>query len=163
MEKHELLTEICEMDKKMTALAGKKNNYFFGYDINSVGRMLDILSNIEGDAYPTDLCHMMGVSTPRITIILNTMEKEGLIERTTSTEDRRRIIVSLTEKGWEMVRNRDQKNYHYFEKVYDKLGQEDTEALLRSLQAMEEIYENAFAEIRQDRKECGNKLTKNKK
>lgn len=162
MEKHELLTEICEMDKKMTALAGKRNNYFFGYDINSVGRMLDILSNIKGEAYPTDLCHLMGVSTPRITIILNMMEKEGLIARAPSTVDRRRIIVSLTEKGKERVRERDKKTYFYFEKIYEKLGQEDAEALLRSLKAMEEVYEKAFAEIRQDRKECGKRLTKDK-
>lgn len=162
MDKHELLTEICDMDKKMTALAGKRNNYFFGYDINSVGRMLDILSNIEGEAYPTDLCHLMGVSTPRITIILNMMEKEGLIERVPSTVDRRRIIVSLTEKGKERVRERDKKTYYYFEKIYDKLGQEDAEALLRSLKAMEEIYEKAFAEIREDRKKDCKKLTKNK-
>ena len=162
MDKHELLKEICVLDKKMTALAGKRNNYLFGYDINSVGRMLDILSNIDGEAYPTDLCHLMGVSTPRITIILNMMEKEGLIERSASTKDRRRIIVSLTEKGWEKVLNRDQKNYYYFEKVYEKLGQKDTEALLRSLQVMEEIYEKAYAEIKQDRKKNSKKLTKEK-
>lgn len=162
MDKHELLTEICEMDKKMTALAGKRNNYFFGYDINSVGRMLDILSNIKGEAYPTDLCHLMGVSTPRITIILNMMEKEGLITRAPSTVDRRRIIVSLTEKGKERVRERDKKTYFYFEKIYEKLGQEDAEALLRSLKAMEEIYEKAFAEIREDRKKACKKLTKDK-
>ena len=162
MEKQELLKRICVMDKKMTGLAGQRNNFFFGYDQNSVGKMLDILSSIEGEAYPTDLCRIMGVTTPRITIILNTMEKEGLIERVVSSSDRRRIIVTLTEKGKERIRKRDQENYLFFEKVYEKLGQEDTEALLRSLEAMAEVYEQAYSNMRQSRKGGGKKLTKKK-
>lgn len=152
MDKNKLLNDICTMDKKMTRLAVRRNNYFFGQDKNSVGEMLDLLSSIKGDAHPTDLCRMMGVSTPRITVILNKMEEDGLIERALSSTDRRRIIVRLTEKGQERVRNRDQESYYYFEKVFEKLGQKDTEALLRSLQAMEEVYEEAYTEILQSRK-----------
>ena len=160
MDKQELLREICIMDKKMTGLASQRDNYFFGYDQNSIGRMLDVLSNIEGEVYPTDLCHIMGVTTPRITIILNTMEKEGLIRRVASPIDRRRIIVELTDKGREKIQNRDQENTLYFEKVYEKLGHEGAEGLLKGLHAMADVYEEAYSELIQSRKTKSKKLTK---
>lgn len=140
MEKEKLISLICEKDQRLNVLTGRRNNYIFGFDENSVGKMLNILSSTKEELHPTDLCKILGVTTPRITIILNSMEEKGLIERKMASEDRRKITVVLTAKGKRAIKARNQKNYEFFEKVYEKLGPEDAEALYRSMQAYEEVY-----------------------
>jgi MarR family transcriptional regulator, 2-MHQ and catechol-resistance regulon repressor len=60
-----------------------------------------------------ELCRKLLVSGGNMTVVLDNLQKEGLIERVQSTEDRRTINVSLTEKG-----------KHLFETVFPKHAHE---------------------------------------
>ncbi len=54
----------------------------------------------ENDAQPVnDIAKRLFLATNTITPLLQRMEKEGVLSRTKSTEDARRMIVALTEKG----------------------------------------------------------------
>jgi len=91
MDKELLVKEICDADKKKKKpRRGEHQN-----DDNSIGKVLRILSNSEGEVHPTDLCQKLEVTTPRITVILNEMEDKGLVERQISKEDRRKILIVL--------------------------------------------------------------------
>lgn len=47
----------------------------------------------------------MGVSMPAVSRLLRTLEADGLIERRTDTNDRRSVLILLTEKGKELMKN----------------------------------------------------------
>jgi DNA-binding MarR family transcriptional regulator len=48
---------------------------------------------------PKEISNTMGVSPARIAAALNDLENKGLITREIDAEDRRKILVRLTEKG----------------------------------------------------------------
>ena len=47
----------------------------------------------------TELCGRLQIQKPQMNVILNRMEKEGLIDRTRSMVDKRNVELRLTDKG----------------------------------------------------------------
>ena len=141
MNKEKLILRICAAEKQLNLLTGRRNRYSVGYDGNSVEKVLGVLSSTEGEIHPTDLCKRLGVTTPRITTILNDMEEKGLVERRISAVDRRKIVVTLTEAGNEVVEQKREKDREFLSKVCDRLSSEDADALLRILSAYADAYE----------------------
>ena len=47
----------------------------------------------------SELSRMLLVSGGNTTVVVNGLEQEGLVKRTTSTKDSRVVFVALTEKG----------------------------------------------------------------
>jgi DNA-binding MarR family transcriptional regulator len=141
VDKELLIKKICEAEhnKKKPGL-GKDRR-----DDNSIGKVLRILSKSDGNVHPTELCRMLEVTTPRITVILNDMEEKGLVERLICKDDRRKILVVLTEKGRKEVSGRRRKTEEYIRTLVEKIGPEDSEAYLRILQAEAELYEEAHS------------------
>lgn len=97
------------------------------------GYVLYHLCHRGGTAQPGELSHELGITTPRMTTILTTLEKQGLIIRSSSPGDRRRVIVSLTPQGHALVCRHDEEQEHSFRQLFDALGQEDAQNLTRLL------------------------------
>ena len=53
----------------------------------------------DGPVLPGEISNEMGISSARIAAALNSLEKKGLVTRRIDPEDRRRILVELTEQG----------------------------------------------------------------
>ena len=57
----------------------------------------------EKDAQPVnDIAKRLFLETNTVTPLLQRMEKEGVLVRTRGEKDARQMIVSLTQKGWEL-------------------------------------------------------------
>lgn len=56
-----------------------------------------------GPMCQTEISKKLLLSTANITLVIDNLEKAGLVQRTRSVEDRRYITVSLTEKGEELI------------------------------------------------------------
>lgn len=101
---------------------------FSKFDLN--GGEFDVLASLRraGSPYqlaPTELFHALMLSSGAMTNRVDRLEQAGLIRRNRNPDDRRGILVSLTEKGLELI-----------DKVYpEHLEHEDN--LLRSLSAAE--------------------------
>ena len=65
--------------------------------------VLRCLARSKAPLLPSDLSEQSHASTARIAVVLNTLEKKGLISRAIDPTDRRRILVSLTNVGQEYV------------------------------------------------------------
>ncbi len=52
-----------------------------------------------------DLAAREGMSAPAVTAYLDRLEAAGLVERSRSKDDRRRVIVAVTEKGLRVLRS----------------------------------------------------------
>jgi MarR family transcriptional regulator, 2-MHQ and catechol-resistance regulon repressor len=79
-------------------------NKLTGNDIQKFGLTQPQFGVIEtlghlGSLTMGEICSKMLVSGGNITVVIDNLEKEGLVERVPSTKDRRTIFVRLTTKG----------------------------------------------------------------
>ena len=77
-----------------------------------------------------------GCTSPTASRILDGLERDGVVAREGSTEDRRRTIVSLTAKGKRVLSRQRRKHDQKKQRLYDQLSpaeRRQAEALLRRL------------------------------
>ncbi|GAP67321.1 MarR family transcriptional regulator [Mizugakiibacter sediminis] len=66
--------------------------------------LMVLFSSPDGMAHPSDLCHLVTLSRTNMTRIGDVLVARGLVTRTPSLEDRRRIVMRITAKGEALVR-----------------------------------------------------------
>lgn len=52
-----------------------------------------------GELEPRDIAHLSGLSRAAVSSVLNTLERDGLVERFRESTDRRLVTVRLTDEG----------------------------------------------------------------
>lgn len=71
------------------------------YDITpSQYGVLNCLWSNDGTCLPRQIAEMLCLETSTVSGILDRMQKKELIDRVINTENRREILVIITEKGW---------------------------------------------------------------
>lgn len=95
--------------------------------------ILFVISQNEGKVIPSDISNEMGITSARVAAALNNLEAKGLIIRSIDAEDRRRIIVELTQLGKEQVNKQYEKIMSMVTNILKYLGEEDTMELIRIL------------------------------
>lgn len=109
-------------------------------------------------AYPKELSRGMGVSSARVAALLNHLEKEGLIKRSADPADNRQVIVSLTEEGTEVIRQKRERLLEMVAQILEELGPEDAQTLLRIEQKLVDKFllraQNDVSSGTDDRKEA---------
>ncbi len=108
--------------------------------------LLNSLFLCEGGAKPGELKRRTGIGASGITNHLNTLEEKGLICRERSPEDRRSVIVHLSEEGTALVRLRQAEIENSAQELLRRLGRKDTEEFLRILETMIRIGEQLAEE-----------------
>ncbi|MDR0778286.1 MAG: MarR family transcriptional regulator [Methanomassiliicoccaceae archaeon] len=93
--------------------------------------VLQFIKNIEGEIIPGQISEKLGISTARVAVILNNLENKGLITRDIDTKDRRKIIVTLTQDGMDLVEEKQKDNIELLKGLLIQLGEDDTKELSR--------------------------------
>lgn len=75
----------------------------------------------------TDLCARLQIQKPQMNVILNRLEKSGMIERKRSTTDRRNVHILLTEKGVPVYETAHQEILRLPRALLERLGEERME------------------------------------
>lgn len=91
------------------------------------------------DVVPGDLSCATGVSSARVAVTLNSLEDKGLVVREIDKSDRRRIIVRLTEKGEETVKEHKTKILRGVTEMLRLLGEHDAKEYVRITSKLAEI------------------------
>lgn len=99
--------------------------------LNGENFVLFYIFEHKGNVIPSDVSKAMGSTTARIATILNSLEKKGLILRTIDAEDRRRIIINLTDTGKEYVHEQNQKRIEFITNMLKYLGEHDAKEYIR--------------------------------
>jgi len=87
----------------------------------------------------TSLGPKMGMESTSLSRTLKSMEELKLIKRVSNPEDRRGVLIKLTEKGIDL-RNLAKKNGVKFNKVvYEKIGKEDINIFLSVMNKINKI------------------------
>ena len=145
------------MEDKYSGLAIKlfeqlKELYFsrspFGLDEFLQGEMkvLSFISVENRELLPGQISSSLEMTGGRIAGILRSLEKKGFITRRTDELDRRRVLVSITERGSSYIKSRSETLETRLCMLVNAMGQENTALLIDSLslfvKASKEIIDN---------------------
>jgi DNA-binding MarR family transcriptional regulator len=99
------------------------------------GPQLTVIKMLEtvGDLSLSDLSERIRAQNSTVTGIIDRMEREGLVTRERSTEDRRVVIIRLTEKGERIAREIPIEPMEIFRSALGNLTGTETRELLRIL------------------------------
>lgn len=95
--------------------------------------------------HPSDLAAQMGVTKQRITTIISSLKDKGLIETRKDEEDKRKMVVTLSENGRLYLQVKEQPFWRTMNYTVDKLGEEETKQLIswcRKIKKLINDYEN---------------------
>jgi DNA-binding MarR family transcriptional regulator len=132
--------------------------YHLGYDVNmsEIAVMTGIARNTEGEGArfcASDIQNNLYITKPAVSQLYGSLEKKGYILREIDTSDRRKILVTLTPKGAEVLKALKEDTSLLLEGVIARLGEGDTRQMI-------ELF-NRFADISEDIK--GEKTIADKK
>ena len=99
--------------------------------LHGEGFLLGYIAHRGGSAQPGELGQHMRVSTARVAAALNNLEKKGLISRQIDPNNRRQILVSITQDGRELT---DRLQRHVLEdtaRMLEFLGERDAKEYVR--------------------------------
>lgn len=134
---------FSELDKTILPWLGrtmKAMDYFVKDHFSSRGLkltkaqmiVLKVLSRRNGIAQ-NNLAFITNRDKTSLTRLIETMEKNGLVNRLSDTEDKRIKRVSITEEGKKTIDSAVPIIYEILEKVQDGIKQEDLETTIRVL------------------------------
>jgi DNA-binding MarR family transcriptional regulator len=93
-----------------------------------------------GEILPGELAALEKVSTQAISQVLNRLIDLGLIRRTPSEEDRRKVIITLTESGKRGVRQRLQEKQEWLARsITDKLSAREKQVLSEAIDILDKL------------------------
>lgn len=106
--------------------------------------VLNYISEHEGNVTPSDISNEMGITSARIAAALNSLEKKGLILRRIDAEDRRRILIDMTDVGREQVKKHYQMILDTTTSMLRHLGEEDAKNYIRIMKKMAVFSQDNF-------------------
>ena len=88
------------------------------------------------------LSTMCGLTRPALTQIINRLEEKGYVKREVSNDSRREVLVSITPEGMVVAEKEREKMIHFFERVVERLGVEDTQTFIYLLDKLYDVITN---------------------
>ncbi|MCR3922521.1 MAG: MarR family transcriptional regulator [Firmicutes bacterium] len=81
----------------------------------------------------SEISHMMHVTSPTVTQLVNGLAKSGYVERTIDPKDRRSIRVTLTKQGEDVLKSAADAFFSEFNGLVTHLGEEKSNTLIELL------------------------------
>jgi DNA-binding MarR family transcriptional regulator len=97
--------------------------------------------NREGPQRLTELAVGEGLSQPGMTQLVTRLERDGLVHRTASVEDRRGVLVDITPTGRELVQRRRAERAVALRELLGRLDRADQEVIAAALPALARLVE----------------------
>ena len=88
----------------------------------------------------SSVARSLGVTTGTLTIAVNSLVKKGYVERARSEEDRRVVLVSLSEKGKKAYLHHRQFHEQMIEAIVEELSEEEQVVLEKALVKLDRFF-----------------------
>lgn len=125
----------------MVMLKHNAGNKFKGTNLTALQVMIiGILSHF-GQMKISNLSETVGLSNSAISGIIDRLEKQGLVERIRSTDDRRVVYVNVTDKSKKYSHGRFESMEKDIESFMSKATPEELDTILKGLDTMKKIME----------------------
>lgn len=92
-----------------------------------------------GIVLPSQISSEMNISSARVAAILNNLENKGLVIRKIDKDDRRRILVDLTQKGTNLAEQYEQMVVNMTIQTLKLLGEHDAKEFVRIMGKLAEL------------------------
>ena len=102
--------------------------------------MMGILSH-DGEMKISDLSEKIGLSNSTVSGIIDRLEKQGLVERTRSIEDRRVVYVNVSADFQKNCKKNFSKIEKTFEDAINKATAEEIDIILKGLDTLEQLMD----------------------
>lgn len=101
--------------------------------------VMRLLDRQNGELTAGEISRLLEMTTSRIAAVLGSLQKKGLILRKPDEQDRRRVLVTLTDSGRMLCRKREQRVIDYMTGFLRSLGEEDAAHFVRLMKRAQEI------------------------
>ncbi|MDO4616617.1 MAG: winged helix DNA-binding protein [Lachnospiraceae bacterium] len=98
--------------------------------------IMNFIMHQETPVTPGAISRGTGMTSARVAAALGNLEKKGLIRRTVDEKDKRRFLISLTEKGRDFAADRKRELFTTIQRMLEFLGEEDSAELIRILKRL---------------------------
>ena len=90
------------------------------------------------------IASQLHMTTSRIAAVLNSLEKKEMIVRSPDPSDKRRVLVTLTEKGDQYRLKRRNEAKTHLSSLLEQLGEEDAETFVRLVSRLHSIHPDSL-------------------
>lgn len=94
---------------------------------------------MEGEVMPSTIGKYTGMEKSSLTRMVDDLEKKGIVFRKTDPDDRRKVLVSLTEKGLRYYNNLNEIAAEMADEILKFVDEKDIEDYVQSLETMVRI------------------------
>ncbi|HEY0221360.1 MarR family winged helix-turn-helix transcriptional regulator [Lactovum miscens] len=137
MSSRENAEELIHIIKDMSK--NKAVNIMNSYSRGEMPVLGYLMHHLEEGVVPSEIGHVCQISTARVANILNALEEKNLVTREIDKNDRRKILVRITETGKAKAMIAKDEIITNLEKVLEEIGENDSRELLRLLRSFIEI------------------------
>lgn len=138
MSLYELSAELRLFNSALHKALRNEMSQLNSYSMTELEALLYLFKNKK--VLPTDLAVITRISTPSISQILKKIEGQGIIERTPSIEDKRKVYVSLTSTGRKLVENiKYSKDEYLKDLIQTKLSAKEVAFLVKVMPILEKL------------------------
>lgn len=100
-----------------------------GLTVSQFG-VLEVLYH-KGDLKICDIIEKVLGTSGNITVVIKNLEKDGLIKKYADPEDKRAVLISITEKGKEIIEGMFPKHVENINNIFSVLTDEEKETLIK--------------------------------
>jgi MarR family transcriptional repressor of emrRAB len=127
-ERATLARLVTHVQKRQTDLC---NLVLKSYDLNFVTytALMMMYGSADQTLTPSELSNATGEKPTNVTRICDELLRKGLLERSPGTEDRRRVVMRLTEKGEQLVKQFQPEIWKTLDRLYGGLSNQQVHAL----------------------------------
>lgn len=97
------------------------------------------LLNVKSNVSQSELSEKLGVTMPRIVAVINTLQKKELIEKNVDSTDKRKSIISITNKGKDNIIKKKKDAIKFIENVIKELDEQEIEQYIAISKKIERI------------------------
>ena len=96
------------------------------------------------DPAMSNIARRLRVTVGTLTTSINRLVEKGYATRKREEEDKRKVIISLTDKAFEVLKIHDQFHEEMLSAVFEDMNLEEDEVLLQSLENLSEYFKNKY-------------------
>ncbi|GAA0070476.1 MarR family transcriptional regulator [Clostridium sardiniense] len=100
--------------------------------------VLEVLYS-KGDLKICQIIDSILTTSGNITVIIKNLEKEGFIKKLKDPEDSRAVLISLTDKGKEVIEDILPKHFENIKNIFSVLDEEEKEQLIKILSKIRKL------------------------
>lgn len=104
--------------------------------------LIYLFRNFDNEITPGNISEDLNISTARVAASLNSLESKNYISREIAKDDRRKIIIKLTNKGKDKANCLKEERLRYIGKILSEFEESEVKEIIRLVNKLDFILEN---------------------